>query len=103
MLLMSSAMGLLALAPYHHHHNCVLANPTTTTFTVGNFGGRAVGSENHEVNTAKKTAETRQVQTRISYRHYEVIDSVDRIDCPFPGCENFGEKGVKRYDNLVAH
>ena len=26
-----------------------------------------------------------------------------RFDCPVPGCENIGKKGIKRYDNLVAH
>ena len=36
-------------------------------------------------------------------RHYEVIHLAERIDCPFPGCENVGEKGIKRYDNLVVH
>ena len=36
-------------------------------------------------------------------RHYEVIHLAERIDCPFPGCENVGEKGIKRYDNLVIH
>jgi len=33
--------------------------------------------------------------------HYEVIHLVERIDCPLPGCENVGEKGIKMYDNLV--
>ena len=36
-------------------------------------------------------------------RHYEVIHLAERIDCLFPGCENVGEKGIKRYDNLVVH
>ena len=36
-------------------------------------------------------------------RHYEVIHLAERIDCPFPGCENVSEKGIKRYDNLVVH
>ena len=27
----------------------------------------------------------------------------ERIDCLFPGCENIGEKGIKKYDNLVVH
>ena len=36
-------------------------------------------------------------------RHFEVIHLAERIDCPFPGCENVGEKGIKRYDNLVVH
>jgi len=36
-------------------------------------------------------------------RHHEVIHLVERVDCLFPGCENVGEKGSKRYDNLVVH
>ena len=36
-------------------------------------------------------------------RHYEAIHLAQRIDCPVPGCENIGERGIKRYDNLVAH
>ena len=36
-------------------------------------------------------------------RHYEVIHLAVRINCPVLGCENIGEKGIKRYDNLVAH
>ena len=36
-------------------------------------------------------------------RHYEAIHLAQRFDCPVPGCENVGEKGIKRYDNLVAH
>ena len=36
-------------------------------------------------------------------RHYEVTHLAERFDCQFPGCENVGEKGIKRYDNLVAH
>ena len=36
-------------------------------------------------------------------RHYEVIYLAERMDCPVAGCENVGEKGIKRYDNLVAH
>ena len=36
-------------------------------------------------------------------RHYEVVHLAERFDCPVPECENVGEKGIKRYDNLVAH
>ncbi|KAG0135509.1 hypothetical protein HOY82DRAFT_536682 [Tuber indicum] len=36
-------------------------------------------------------------------RHYEVIHLGERHDCPVPGCENVGENGIKRFDNLVAH
>ena len=36
-------------------------------------------------------------------RHHEVIHLAERINCPFLGCENVGEKGIKRYDNLVVH
>ncbi|PWW76129.1 hypothetical protein C7212DRAFT_344604 [Tuber magnatum] len=36
-------------------------------------------------------------------RHYEVVHLAQRFDCPVPGCENVGENGIKRYDNLVAH
>ncbi|KAG0640954.1 hypothetical protein HOY80DRAFT_1040473 [Tuber brumale] len=36
-------------------------------------------------------------------RHYEVIHLAERLGCPVPGCENVGEKGIKKYDNLVAH
>ena len=36
-------------------------------------------------------------------RHYEGLHLGERFDCPVPGCENIGEKGIKRYDNLVAH
>ncbi|KAG0640957.1 hypothetical protein HOY80DRAFT_1115399 [Tuber brumale] len=36
-------------------------------------------------------------------RHYEVIHLGERLDCPVPGCENVGEKGIKRLDNLIAH
>ena len=36
-------------------------------------------------------------------RHYEVIHFAERFDCLVPGCKNVGEKGIKRYDNLVAH
>ena len=36
-------------------------------------------------------------------RHYEVVHLAERFDCPAPGCENVGEKGIKRFDNLVAH
>ncbi|KAG0640952.1 hypothetical protein HOY80DRAFT_999728 [Tuber brumale] len=36
-------------------------------------------------------------------RHYEVIHLAERRDCPVPGCENVGEKGIKRTDNLIAH
>ncbi|RPA90018.1 hypothetical protein L873DRAFT_1849020 [Choiromyces venosus 120613-1] len=36
-------------------------------------------------------------------RHYEMIHLDERLDCPVPGCQNVGEKGIKRYDNLVVH
>ncbi|KAG0640955.1 hypothetical protein HOY80DRAFT_999730 [Tuber brumale] len=36
-------------------------------------------------------------------RHYEVIHLGERLDCPVLGCNNVGEKGIKRLDNLVAH
>ncbi|RPA90012.1 hypothetical protein L873DRAFT_511123 [Choiromyces venosus 120613-1] len=36
-------------------------------------------------------------------RHYEIIHLDERLDCPVPGCQNVGERGIKRYDNLVAH
>ena len=36
-------------------------------------------------------------------RHYEAVHLAERFDCPVPQCENVGEKGIKRYDNLVAH
>ncbi|KAG0135507.1 hypothetical protein HOY82DRAFT_600339 [Tuber indicum] len=36
-------------------------------------------------------------------RHYEEIHLGERFDCPVSGCENVGEKGIKRLDNLVAH
>ena len=36
-------------------------------------------------------------------RHYELVHLGQRIDCPVPGCENVGGKGIKRYDNLVVH
>ncbi|KAG0640960.1 hypothetical protein HOY80DRAFT_1135610 [Tuber brumale] len=36
-------------------------------------------------------------------RHYEAIHLAERFDCPVPGCENVGEKGIKRLDNLVPH
>ena len=36
-------------------------------------------------------------------RHYELVHLGQRIDCPVPGCEIVGGKGIKRYDNLVVH
>ncbi|KAG0640958.1 hypothetical protein HOY80DRAFT_1135609, partial [Tuber brumale] len=36
-------------------------------------------------------------------RHYEEIHLGERLDCPVSGCENVGERGIKRLDNLVAH
>jgi len=36
-------------------------------------------------------------------RHHESVHLAQRFNCPMPGCENVGEKGIKRYDNLVAH
>ncbi|KAG0640953.1 hypothetical protein HOY80DRAFT_1135608 [Tuber brumale] len=36
-------------------------------------------------------------------RHYEAIHLGERLDCPVLGCDNVGEKGIKRLDNLVAH
>ncbi|CUS07923.1 unnamed protein product [Tuber aestivum] len=36
-------------------------------------------------------------------RHYEAVHLAERVDCPIPGCENVGERGIKRYDNLAAH
>ncbi|KAG0640961.1 hypothetical protein HOY80DRAFT_1040482 [Tuber brumale] len=36
-------------------------------------------------------------------RHYEAIHLAERFDCPVSGCDNVGEKGIKRLDNLVAH
>ncbi|RPB00439.1 hypothetical protein L873DRAFT_1843039 [Choiromyces venosus 120613-1] len=36
-------------------------------------------------------------------RHYEMIHLDERLDCPMPGCQNVGERGIKRYDNLVVH
>jgi len=36
-------------------------------------------------------------------RHYELVHLGERIDCPVLGCENVGEKGIKRYDNLIVH
>ena len=36
-------------------------------------------------------------------RHYEMVHLAERFDCPVLECENVGVKGIKRYDNLVAH
>src|SRR5437879_6261985 len=36
-------------------------------------------------------------------RHYEEKHLGERVDCLVPRCENVGEKGIKRLDNLVAH
>ena len=36
-------------------------------------------------------------------RHYEVVHLAERFNCPVPEGENVGEKGIKRYYNLVAH
>ena len=36
-------------------------------------------------------------------RHYEVRHLSKRVDCPVPGCEMVGAKGIKREDNLRAH
>ncbi|KAG0637825.1 hypothetical protein HOY80DRAFT_1138017 [Tuber brumale] len=36
-------------------------------------------------------------------RHHEVKHLNIRVDCPIPGCERVGDKGIKRKDNLPAH
>ncbi|PUU80018.1 hypothetical protein B9Z19DRAFT_1192157 [Tuber borchii] len=36
-------------------------------------------------------------------RHHEVKHLNLRVDCPIPGCEQVGDKGIKRKDNLPAH
>ena len=36
-------------------------------------------------------------------RHHEVKHLNKRVDCPIPGCERVGDKGIKRKDNLPAH
>ncbi|KAG0637824.1 hypothetical protein HOY80DRAFT_1138016 [Tuber brumale] len=36
-------------------------------------------------------------------RHREVKHLNIRVDCPIPGCERVGDKGIKRKDNLPAH
>lgn len=36
-------------------------------------------------------------------RHHEVRHLDKRVDCPIPGCNKVGDKGIKRKDNLLAH
>jgi len=36
-------------------------------------------------------------------RHHESKHLKQRYDCPVPGCENVGKKGIKRRDNLRVH
>ena len=36
-------------------------------------------------------------------RHYEVKHLQKRHDCPIPGCQSVGNRGIKRKDNLHAH
>lgn len=36
-------------------------------------------------------------------RHHEAKHLQKRLDCPFPGCESVGSRGIKRKDNLRAH
>ncbi|PUU74668.1 hypothetical protein B9Z19DRAFT_1110520, partial [Tuber borchii] len=36
-------------------------------------------------------------------RHHEVKHLDKHVDCPIPGCERVGDKGIKRKDNLPAH
>ncbi|PUU74679.1 hypothetical protein B9Z19DRAFT_419184 [Tuber borchii] len=36
-------------------------------------------------------------------RHHEVKHLQKRFDCPIPGCESVGSRGIKRMDNLRAH
>lgn len=43
--------------------------------------------------------ETKQGLTR----HQETTHLQKRRDCPIPGCERVGNKGIKRQDNLRAH
>ncbi|CUS14000.1 unnamed protein product, partial [Tuber aestivum] len=42
---------------------------------------------------------TRQALTR----HREAVHLNLRVDCPIPGCERVGDKGISRKDNLPAH
>ena len=36
-------------------------------------------------------------------RHHEVKHLEQRLNCPIPGCESVGNRGIKRKDNLRAH
>jgi len=36
-------------------------------------------------------------------RHRESTHLNIRVDCPIPGCERVGDKGIKRKDNLPGH
>ena len=36
-------------------------------------------------------------------RHRELVHLQERFDCPIPGCDRVGDKGIKRKDNLRTH
>ncbi|RPB00436.1 hypothetical protein L873DRAFT_1843038 [Choiromyces venosus 120613-1] len=68
----------------------------------GNSGPHACSRRSFTCGAADCARETPFQTKQALNRHYEMIHLDERLDCPVPGCQNVGERGIKRYDNLVV-
>ncbi|RPB00410.1 hypothetical protein L873DRAFT_1843025 [Choiromyces venosus 120613-1] len=69
----------------------------------GNSGPHTCARRSFTCNEPDCTWQTPFKTKQALNRHCETKHLVERHDCPVPGCEHVGDKGIKRYDNLVAH
>ncbi|RPA90007.1 hypothetical protein L873DRAFT_1789008 [Choiromyces venosus 120613-1] len=70
---------------------------------VGNSGPHTCSSRSFTCDAPDCARATPFPTRQALNRHYEMIHLDERLDCPVPGCQNIGERGIKRYDNLVVH
>ncbi|KAG0637826.1 hypothetical protein HOY80DRAFT_970795, partial [Tuber brumale] len=91
----------VAIAPVNRGNSTAIHHPITSAISSGQPTHTEKGG--HFCNETGCAWKSPFPTKQGLHRHREVKHLNKRVDCPIPGCEKVGDKGIRRKDNLPAH